>query len=304
MGLAIGVDLGGTKIEVVALDEGGRELFRRRRPTPPSDYGATLGAVAGLVREAEAELACTATVGVGHPGTISPASGLMKNCNLTWLNGRAVDRDLAASLARPVALANDANCLGLSESTDGAGAGAPVVFTVILGTGVGGSVVANGRVLAGANGVAGEWGHIPLPTPLADEVPGPACYCGRFGCVETWLSGPALAADHRRRWGGEALSAPEIIDRAAAGDRFAETTLRHYEDRLARGLACVVNVLDPDVIVLGGGMSNVQRLYANVPGRWHRYAFSDAVRTKLLPPVHGDSSGVRGAAWLGRELAA
>jgi fructokinase len=301
MALAIGVDLGGTKIEAVAFDEGGRELFRRRRPTPPSDYDATLGTIAELVREAEAELGRPGTVGVGHPGAISPATGLLKNCNLTWLNGRPVDRDLVAKLGRPVAFANDANCLGLSEATDGAGAGAAVVFTVILGSGVGGSVVVHGRVLAGANGIAGEWGHIPLPQPLADELPGPACYCGRFGCVETWLSGPGLAADHRRRW-AECLTAPEIIARAEAGDRFAETTLRHYEDRLARGLATVVNVLDPDVVVLGGGVSNVQRLYANVTRRWHRYAFTDTVRTRLLPPLHGDSSGVRGAAWLGRDL--
>jgi fructokinase len=303
MALAIGVDLGGTKIEVVALDDDGRELLRRRRPTPPSDYEATLEAIAGLVGEAEVELGRPGgTVGVGHPGTISPATGLLKNCNLTWLNGRPVDRDLTARLGRPVALANDANCLGLSEATDGAGAGAEVVFTVILGSGVGGSVVVNRRVVGGANGVAGEWGHVPLPQPLPDELPGPACYCGRFGCVETWLSGPGLAADHRRRW-AECLGAPEIIARAEAGDRFAETTLRHYEDRLARGLANIINVLDPEVIVLGGGVSNVRRLYANVTARWGRYVFSDTVRTRLLPPLHGDSSGVRGAAWLGRGRA-
>lgn len=303
MGLAIGLDLGGTKIEVIALDEAGRELVRRRRPTPPQDYARTLAAMADLVREVEQELGRRGTVGVSHPGAISPATGLIKNANSTWLNGQPFDRDLMALLDRKVAFTNDANCLGLSEATDGAGAGMPVVFAVILGTGVGGGIVVNGKVLTGPNAIAGEWGHNPLPVPTAEETPGPACYCGRYGCIETWLSGPGLAADHRRRW-AETASGPEIIAKAQAGDHHAETTMRHYEDRLAKSLANVINLLDPDVIVLGGGVSNVQRLYANVTGRWHRYVFSDTVRTRLLPPVHGDSSGVRGAAWLGRDLTA
>jgi fructokinase len=302
MGLAIGVDLGGTKIEVTALDEDGRERWRRRRPTPPADYDGTLEAIAGLVAEAEAELGARASVGVGHPGAISPSTGLLKNANATALNGRPFDRDLVARLGRPAAFANDANCLALSEATDGAGAGAAVVFAVILGTGVGGGVVAHGRVLGGANAIGGEWGHNPLPQPLDDERPGPACFCGRHGCVETWLSGPSLALDHRRRF-GESLTAPAILARAESGDHAAEASLRHYEDRLARGLAGVINLLDPDVIVVGGGLSNVGRLYPNVARRWQRYVFSDEVRTRLLPSRHGDSSGVRGAAWLGRDLA-
>jgi fructokinase len=301
MAIAIGVDLGGTKIEVAAFGEDGRELLRRRRPTPAGDHGAVLDAVAGLVREAEAELGRTGTVGVAHPGAISPATGLLKNCNITALDGHPFDRELSQRLGRPVALGNDANCLALSEATDGAGAGAPVVFAAILGTGVGGGVVVHGRVLEGGNGIAGEWGHNPLPQPLADERPGPACYCGRHGCLENWLSGYGLAMDHRRRF-GESVSAPELIERARAGDHAALTSLRHYEDRLARALAGVINILDPDVVVLGGGMSNVKQLYANVPARWQRYVFSDGVRTRLLPAVHGDSSGVRGAAWLGRAL--
>ncbi len=303
MGLAIGVDLGGTKIEVAALDEDGRELLRRRRPTPPEDYEAILEAIAGLVREVEGELGLgRATVGVSHPGAVSPATGLLKNANATALNGRPFDRDLIARLDRAVAFANDANCLALSEATDGAAAGAAVVFGVIIGSGVGGGIVANGQLQTGANAIAGEWGHNPLPMALADETPGPACYCGRHGCIETWLSGKSLAVDHLRRY-GERLTAPEILARAESGDHAAENTLRHYEDRLARGLASVINLLDPDVIVLGGGLSNLDRLYPNVPRRWSRYVFSDTVANRLLPSRHGDSSGVRGAAWLGRDLA-
>jgi fructokinase len=307
-GLAIGIDLGGTKIEVVAMDEAGRELVRRRRPTPRGDYGATLDAIAGLVDGAEREILGEggmgrATVGVSHPGALSPATGLMRNSNSTWLNGRPFDKDLTARLGRPAAFANDANCLALSEATDGAGAGAGVVFAVILGTGVGGGVVVGGRVLSGANAIAGEWGHNPLPWPRDDERPGPPCYCGLAGCVETWLSGPGLAADHARVAGGGGLAAPDIVARAEAGDPAAAASLDRYEDRLARGLATIMNVLDPEVIVLAGGVSNVRRLYANVPRLWERYAFTDTVRTKLRPPVHGDSTGVRGAAWLGRALA-
>lgn len=302
MGFAIGVDLGGTKIEAVALDEDGRERFRRRVPTPPGDYEAILDAIAALVRGAEAELGARASVGVCHPGALSPETGLLKNANATALNGRPFDRDLVAKLGRPAAFANDANCLALSEATDGAGAGAAVVFAVILGTGVGGGIVVHGKVLPGANAIAGEWGHNPLPQPLEDERPGPACFCGRHGCIETWVSGPGLALDHRRRF-GESLTVPEILARAERGDRAAEASLRHHEDRLARSLAGVVNLLDPDVVVVGGGLSNLARLYPNVARRWRRYVFSEEVRTRLAPSRHGDSSGVRGAAWLGRDLA-
>lgn len=300
MSKAIGIDLGGTKIEIIALGEDGTELIRRRRPAPRDDYRATIEAIAGLIAGVEAELGETCTVGIGHPGAISPATGRLKNCNSTWLNGQSFDADMEKRLGRRIAFANDANCLGLSEATDGAGAGAAVVFTVILGTGVGGAIVMNGRVLSGANAIGGEWGHNPLPWPKDDERPGPDCYCGLRGCIETWLSGGGLASEHQRRT-GEAIQAPEIIARADAGDPHAEATLQIYEDRLARGLASIINVIDPDVIVLGGGVSNVQRLYENVPRLWSRYAFSDQVATQLKPPMHGDSSGVRGAAWLGRS---
>jgi fructokinase len=256
-----------------------------------------------MVLQVEDELGATGTLGIAHPGAISPATGLIKNANSTWLNSRPFDRDLTARMERPVAFTNDANCLALSEATDGAGAGAEVVFAVILGTGVGGGVVVNGRVLTGPNAIAGEWGHNPLPWPLPEELPGPDCYCGLKGCVETWLSGPGLAADHIRVT-GDPLTGPEIVRRAAEGDPASSASLDRYEDRLARGLASIINVIDPEVIVLAGGLSNVQRLYANVPARWDRYVFSDTVRTKLRPPVHGDSTGVRGAAWLGRALAA
>jgi fructokinase len=302
MALAIGIDLGGTKIEVVAMDEAGRELIRRRRPTPRESYDGTIETIATMVEEAERELGQRGTVGVSHPGAISPATGLIKNANSTWLNGRPFDKDLATRLGRPVAFTNDANCLALSEATDGAGAGAETVFAVILGTGVGGGVVVHGRVLTGANAIAGEWGHNPLPWPRPEELPGPACYCGLKGCIETWLCGPGLAADHLRVT-GEPLKAPEIVARAETGDPDATATLARYEDRLARGLATIINVLDPEVIVLAGGVSNVRRLYANVPPLWERYVFSDRIRTKLRPPVHGDSTGVRGAAWLGRAPA-
>lgn len=302
MTVAIGVDLGGTKIEVAALDESGRVLLRRRTATPREDYRATLEAIARLVREAERDLGVRATVGVGHPGAISPATGLIKNANSTWLNGQPLDRDLCALLDRPIAFANDANCLALSEATDGAGAGAAVVFAVILGTGVGGGIAVHGRVITGVNAIAGEWGHNPLPWPEAEERPGPPCYCGLSGCIETFLSGPGLAADHARVT-GETLSGPEIVARAEAGDAAANASLSRYEHRLARALAAVINVLDPDVIVLGGGLSNVRRLYTHVTQIWQRWVFSDTVATRLLPPVHGDSSGVRGAAWLGRALA-
>jgi fructokinase len=302
MGLAIGVDLGGTKIEVIALDEKGRELVRRRRPTPRGSYEATLDAIAELVAGAEREAGGRGTIGIGHPGTISPASGLIKNANSTWLIDRPLDKDLMARLDRRIAFANDANCLALSEATDGAGTGADVVFAVILGTGVGGGICVHGRVLVGPNAIAGEWGHNPLPWPRDEERPGPDCYCGLKGCIETWCSGTGLAADHRRVT-GEQLAGPEIIARAAGGDPACDATVERYEDRLARSLATIINALDPDVIVLGGGVSNVRRIYDNVIRLWPDYVFSDTVRTQLRPPMHGDSSGVRGAAWLGRDLA-
>ena len=277
-------------------------LLRRRRPSPRGSYQLTLDAIRELVLEAEAELGARGTVGFGTPGAISPATGLMKNSNSTWLNGRPLDRDLAELLERPIAIANDADCLALSEATDGAAAGAASVFAVILGTGVGGGLAIHGRVLAGPNAIAGEWGHNPLPWPAPSELPGPPCYCGLQGCIETWLSGPGLARDYQAAT-GSARDGPAIVAAAAAGDAAAEAALGRYEDRLARGLATVINILDPATIVLGGGVSNLERLYARVPAIWQRYVFSDTVRTRLLPPMHGDSSGVRGAAWLGRNRA-
>jgi fructokinase len=302
MTLALGIDLGGTKIEIIALAASGAVLLRRRRPSPRGSYQATLAAIGALVHEAEGELGAAGTVGFGTPGAISPASGLLKNSNSTWLNGRPLDRDLADLLERPVALANDADCLALSEATDGAAAGAASVFAVILGTGVGGGLAIHGRVLAGPNAIAGEWGHNPLPWPAPSELPGAPCYCGLRGCIETWLSGPGLARDYREAT-GNARDGPAIVAAAAEGEAAAEAALQRYEDRLARGLATVINLLDPETIVLGGGVSNLERLYASVPARWQRYVFSDTVRTRLLPPMHGDSSGVRGAAWLGRNRA-
>lgn len=298
--MRIGIDLGGTKIEAIALDVAGNTLIRERIATPQGDYAGTVCAVAGLVQSIEAELGQRGTVGVGIPGALSPASGLVKNANSTCLIGRPLDRDLGQALGREVRLANDANCFAVSEATDGAAAGAAVVFGVIVGTGTGGGVVVHGRPLAGANAIAGEWGHNPLPWPRAEELPGPACYCGKQGCIETWLSGPGLAAAFERE-SGERLEAQGIVARAAAGDTVAEAALQRYEDRMARALASVINILDPEVIVLGGGISNIGRLYTNVPRLWGRYVFSDRVDTRLVPPRHGDSSGVRGAAWLWRR---
>ncbi|RMG50508.1 MAG: ROK family protein [Gammaproteobacteria bacterium] len=298
--LHLGIDLGGTKIEIIALDGDGEVRLRRRIPTPQGDYRATIEAIAGLVESAEAELGRRGTLGVGTPGAVSPASGLIKNANSTCLIGHPLDRDLSERLGRPVRVANDANCFALSEATDGAGAGAAVVFGVIIGTGTGAGIVVHGRVLTGPNAIAGEWGHNPLPWPGADELPGPDCYCGRRGCMETWVSGPGLVRDHQRT-SGQRLESQEIVARALAGDSYCAASLERYADRLARGLAHVINILDPDVIVLGGGMSNITALYERVPLRWTEWVFSDTVRTRLLPPVHGDSSGVRGAAWLGKE---
>jgi fructokinase len=285
--LRIGIDLGGTKIEGLALDATGREVFRKRMPTPRGDYGATISAVQSLVREIG-----EGTLGVGIPGAESRATGLIKNANSTWIIGKPLAQDLEAALGRPVRLENDANCFALSEATDGAAKGASVVFGVILGTGVGGGIVVDGKVIRGANAIAGEWGHNALPQPSNQDFPLPPCYCGRAGCIETYLSGPGLSRDHEQVT-AERLAPEQVV--------LHEKTMARYEERLARALASVINVLDPDVIVLGGGMSNVARLYTQVPRLWGRYVFSDRVATRLVPPVHGDSSGVRGAAWLWNE---
>jgi fructokinase len=293
----IGIDLGGTKIEVIAIDRDGAIRHRRRVATPAGEYDRTLAGIADLVDEAERELGSEASVGIATPGAISTATGLMKNANSTVLNGRPLKRDLEARLGREVRIENDANCFALSEAVDGAARGAPVVFGVILGTGVGGGLVVDGRVVTGANAIAGEWGHNPLPRAGPEDDPQPPCYCGRRGCVETYLSGPGMAADHARVT-GEVLAAEAIAARAAAGDPAACATLERYEQRLARALAVVINVLDPHAIVLGGGLSKVDSLYTRVPALWDGCVFSDEVRTRLLKPVHGDASGVRGAAWL------
>lgn len=297
MGLRIGVDLGGTKIEIAALDASGRIVERRRIPTPSGDYAATLQAVADLVAAVEHAAGARGSIGIATPGAISPASGLLRNSNSVCLNGQPFQQDLERLLGRQIRIENDANCFALSEARDGAGRDANIVFGVILGTGVGGGIVAHGRLLQGRNGIAGEWGHNPLPWPCPGELPGRPCYCGRTGCNETFLSGPGLAADHLLV-NAVQLAGEEIVARAQAHDLACEATLARYEDRLARGLAAVINLIDPDVIVLGGGLSNVSRWYRTVPGLWERWVFSDAVRTRLAPNLHGDSSGVRGAAWL------
>jgi fructokinase len=295
--MRIGIDLGGTKIEGIAIADDGTERLRRRIAAPRGDYTKTLAAVASLVREIEGEVGARGTVGVGIPGTVSPATGLIKNSNSTWLIGQPLAEDLPRLLARPVRFANDANCFALSEATDGAAAGAAVVFGVIVGTGTGGGIVVNGRLVDGANAIAGEWGHNPLPAPRDGESPGPPCYCGRRGCIETFLSGPALAREYAQD-GGAPATAEAIAARAEAGEARALAVMARYEERMARALASVMNVLDPDVIVLGGGLSNIARLYGRVPPPWSPYVFSDRVVTRLVPAAHGDSSGVRGAAWL------
>jgi fructokinase len=296
----IGIDLGGTKIEGAAVDITGSVRVRRRVATPVQDYHATIKAITALVGGIEQEIGTTASIGVGIPGTVSPGTGLVKNANSTWLIGRPLQGDLEAALGRPARLANDANCFALSEAVDGAGVGMRTVFGVILGTGVGGGISIGGQILVGANAIAGEWGHNPLPWPALEEVPGPPCYCGRSGCLETFLSGPALATDYHRHT-GQSLGAPEIARAAESGDPESHTTLARYMHRLARGLASVINLIDPDAIVLGGGLSAISPLYEQVPRLWARYVFSDRIVTRLLPPVHGDSSGVRGAAWLWRS---
>jgi len=296
----LGIDLGGTKIEIVALGGGGkgeRELLRRRVPTPRENYAGTIDAIAGLVLGAEAELGAKGTVGIGIPGSISPATGLIRNGNSTWLNDQPLTQDLEKRLARPVRLSNDANCFALSEAVDGAAAGAEAVFGVILGTGVGGGVVVRGEVVTGANGVAGEWGHIPLPGRSADDGPPRRCWCGRPDCIETFLSGPAFEREYAAA-GGAPAQGHEIAQRAENGDAVARRTLDRYEARLARALSMVVNLLDPDVIVLGGGLSKIAALPRDVPRLWGPHIFSDRIATRLVPAMHGDSSGVRGAARL------
>jgi fructokinase len=296
--IRIGIDLGGTKIEGIAIDRNGQELARRRIGTPRGNYAATLEAISGLVTWLEGEAGFgPATVGIGIPGVVLPRTGLVKNANSTWLIGHPLDRDVAERLDRQVRIQNDANCFAVSEAADGAGAGFHTVFGVIIGTGTGAGIVVGGKVLTGRNAIAGEWGHTSLPWPSAEEHPGPACYCGRPGCIETWVSGPGCSADHERVTGRK-LSAPEIASLAEAGDGEATSTLERYEDRLARGLTMVIDVLDPDVIVLGGGMSNVGRLYRTLPALLNRWCFSDGIDTPIVKARHGDSSGVRGAAWL------
>lgn len=292
----IGIDLGGTKIEIIALDEAGAERFRRRIGTPREDYDGTLAAVAALVEDAEAVVG-RATIGIGTPGAISPATGLMKNANSTWLIGRPLAEDITRVLGRTVRIANDANCFALSEAVDGAAAGASVVFGVIVGTGTGGAIVVDRKVVVGANAIGGEWGHNPMPWPERSEWPGPPCYCGRTGCIETFLSGPGMSRDHREAT-GDTVDAIEIAARAKKGDSDADATVERYAGRMARGLAAIINVVDPDVIVLGGGLSNIAQLYERVPRLWVPYVFSDRIATKLVRAKFGDSSGVRGAAWL------
>jgi fructokinase len=313
--IRIGIDVGGTKIEGVALD-GSAQIARTRVETPRENYAATLDAIVRLVATLEQQAGESRTpnhesrapaVGIGIPGVLSPSTGRVKNANSTWLIGQMLQQDLELRLGRPVRIANDANCLAMSEAADGAGAGAEVVFAVIVGTGTGAGIVVRGQLVTGPNAIAGEWGHNPLPWAEADEMPGPPCYCGRRGCIETFLSGPGMAMDHEQRT-RERLLPPEIVERAAAGERQAEMTLTRYERRMARALASVINILDPDVVVLGGGMSNIERLYANVPRLWAEFVFAagesrvpnpeSRVQTRLVRARHGDASGVRGAAWL------
>ncbi len=293
----IGIDLGGTKIEGVIMNDAGKILRRLRVPTPREDYEATLGAIRQVVEGLEAEGGARLSVGIGTPGTLCPATGRIKNANSTWLLGHPLDVDLEERLGRPVRLANDANCFALSEARDGAGEGLNVVFGVIIGTGVGGGVVVGGRILEGLNRIGGEWGHNPIPWPRDEERPGPRCYCGRNGCIETFVSGPGLTVDLEKE-GGKRLEASVIAQRAAEGDGACSAALERHAERLARSLAHVVNIMDPDVIVLGGGLSRLEHLYERVPALWGPWVFSDRVATPIRPPVHGDSGGARGAAWL------
>lgn len=293
----IGVDLGGTKIEAIVLNQQGDEVTRMRVRTPNDDYQQILLSIADLVEEVEEGLNEVATIGICTPGAISPASGLLKNSNTVCMNGQPIKKDLVSLLGREIRIANDANCFALSEAVDGAAAGASVVFGVIVGTGTGGGIVINQNLLTGRHAIAGEWGHNPLPWPTETEVQGPECYCGKRGCIETYLSGPGITKDHQSQ-GGDKANAEQIVELAALGFERAEATLLRYEERMAKSLASVINILDPDVIVLGGGMSNIERLYTNVPRLLSKYVFSDVVSTPIMPPKFGDSSGVRGAAWL------
>lgn len=295
--MRIGVDLGGTKIEVIALDDDGAVLRRQRVDTPVGNYQRTIATIASLVEHVEDELGLRGSIGIATPGALSPASGRIKNSNSVCLNGQPIDRDLATALGREIRLANDADCFALSEAVDGAAQGAASVFGVIIGTGTGGGIVINGRLLGGPNAIAGEWGHNPMPWPNPDELPGPQCYCGLHACIETFLSGPGMTSDHLQHY-DESLAPAEIVQRAGLGNKQADRTLSRYEHRLARALASIINVIDPEVIVLGGGLSNIKRLYARVPSMWGDYVFSERVDTRLLQAMHGDSSGVRGAAWL------
>jgi len=295
--IKIGIDLGGTKIEGIALSDAGDELFRQRISTPQGDYQGTLQSIADLINKIEVAVDERGSIGICTPGALSPGTGLMRNSNSVCMNGKPVFTDLQALLQREIRIANDANCFALSEAVDGAAKDAAVVFGVIIGTGTGGGVVIDKKVLVGPNAIAGEWGHNPLPWPQDYELPGPECYCGKHGCIETWLSGPGILRDHELH-NNVYLDAETLDGKARFGDEDAIETLQRYEDRMARSLAHVINILDPDVIVLGGGMGNIKRLYKNVPDIWGDYVFSDTVNTKLLAPLHGDSSGVRGAAWL------
>ncbi len=292
-----GIDLGGTKTEIVGLDESGGEVLRRRVPTPKDDYQATLDMICSLVCAAETAVGNRGSVGIGTPGSLSPSTGLLRGSNSVCLNGKPIKADLESLLGREVRIANDANCFALSEAADGAGRDADVVFGAILGTGVGAGIVVRGRVLSGPNAIAGEWGHNPLPWPEDEERPGPACFCGQRGCIETFLSGPGMERDHRALT-GQRETAQEIVLAGGKGEAAAVATMLRYERRLAKALAHVINLLDPDVIVLGGGMSNIDRLYVDVPALWGRWVFSERVDTRLVRHRHGDSSGVRGAAWL------
>jgi fructokinase len=295
--MRIGIDLGGTKIEGIVLDDHGKEMLRHRIATPSGGYGPIIEAIAGLVDTLETATGEAGQVGIGHPGAISPATGLLKNSNSTVLNGKPLDHDLTEAIGSPVRLANDADCFALSEATDGAGAGFDTVFGVILGTGVGGGIVVRGGLIRGPNAITGEWGHNRLPWALPDETPGPSCYCGKWGCIEKFLSGPGMVDDFARAT-GEIVTSREVVRRSRHGDAGAGAALDRYVDRLARGLASIINIVDPDVVVLGGGMSNIDELYGSVPAIWDRWVFSDTVATRLRKAVHGDSSGVRGAAWL------
>ena len=297
--MRIGIDLGGTKIEGIALNDAGEECFRKRIDAPQGVYQQTLDAIVKLVNDIESTIEDKATVGIGIPGTISPKTGLVKNANSTWLIGQPFHTDLEVLLKRNIRIENDANCFVVSEATDGAAINAEIVFGVIIGTGTGGGIFIRGQSIIGANAIAGEWGHNPLPWPEQNELPGRECYCGKQGCIETWLSGPGFAADHKlRNYQPDNLSAKDIVTLAQQGNEFAQGSLELYEERLAKSLATIINIIDPDIIVLGGGMSNIKQLYKNIPKRWDKYVFSDHIKTKLVLPKHSDSSGVRGAAWL------